>query len=72
MNKNFEEYKKVVQETIKGGKYAGRQFDNVYYAPKKKWGKKIIKGLTKYLQWSNEYYFQSKNFLQNTLYSLIN
>lgn len=36
MNKDFEQYKKVVQETIKGGKYAGRQFDNVYYIPKKK------------------------------------
>ncbi len=36
MNKNFEDYKKVVQETIKGGKYANRQFDNVHYIPKKK------------------------------------
>ena len=30
MNKNFEEFKKVVQETIRGGKYGSRQFDNVY------------------------------------------
>lgn len=36
MNKNFEEFRKVVQETIKGGKYGGRQFDNVSYVPKKK------------------------------------
>lgn len=36
MNKDYEQFKKVVQETIKGGKYAGRQFDNIYYIPKKK------------------------------------
>lgn len=37
MNKNYDEFKKVVQGLIKGGKYKDRQFDNVYYENKGKW-----------------------------------
>jgi ubiquitin-conjugating enzyme E2 M len=36
MSKDSEEFDKVVQETIRGKPYLNRQFDNVYYAPKKK------------------------------------
>ena len=36
MSKNIEEFDKVVQETVRGKSYFGRQFDNVYYVPKKK------------------------------------
>lgn len=46
MNKNYEEFRKVVQETIKGGKYSGRQFDNVHYVPKNKWGMRNERGGT--------------------------
>jgi ubiquitin-conjugating enzyme E2 M len=35
MNKDIAEFDKVVQETIRGKSYFGRQFDNVYIAPKK-------------------------------------
>jgi ubiquitin-conjugating enzyme E2 M len=35
MNKDITEFDKVVQDTIRGKSYFGRQFDNVYIAPKK-------------------------------------
>ncbi len=35
MNKNYEEFKKIVQLTLKGERYSNRTFDNVIY--KKKW-----------------------------------
>jgi ubiquitin-conjugating enzyme E2 M len=35
MNKDITEFDKVVQETIRGKAFFGRQFDNVYVAPKK-------------------------------------
>ena len=34
MNKDINEFDKVVQETIKGKSFFGRQFDNVSYVPK--------------------------------------
>ena len=36
MSKDIEEFDKVVQETVRGKSYFGRQFDNVYFVPKKK------------------------------------
>ena len=37
MAKDITEYEKVVQETIRGKSYFNRNFDNVYFMPKKKW-----------------------------------
>jgi hypothetical protein len=34
MNKNFEEFKKIVQLTLKGERYGTRTFDNVIYKKK--------------------------------------
>ena len=36
MAKDITEYEKVVQETIRGKSYFNRNFDNVYFVPKKK------------------------------------
>jgi ubiquitin-conjugating enzyme E2 M len=36
MSKDINEYEKVVQETIKGKSYFGRQFDNIHFVPKNK------------------------------------
>jgi hypothetical protein len=35
MNKDITEFDKVVQETIKGKSYFGRQFDNIFIGNKK-------------------------------------
>ena len=36
MNKDMNEFDKVVQETIRGKSYFDRTFDNVFYEPKQK------------------------------------